>query len=126
MVRQPSGIPPRALPMKTAFLIAFGLALVGTGAWAMSDTHAAALSARPATMPAATAAHAADGAILPYGAMGHRGDTAGAAVLPYGAMSSSSATTREAILPYGVLHAAAATPSEAILPYGAMGPHAAP
>lgn len=112
--------------MKTAFLIAFGLALVGTGAWAMSDTHATALNARPATTPAATAAHDLDGAILPYGAMGHRSETAGAAVLPYGAMSSTSAPTREVILPYGIMHAASVTPSEAILPYGAMGPHAAP
>jgi hypothetical protein len=111
--------------MKTAFLIAFGLALVGTGAWAMSDTHAAALSASPgAHVDAATPE--TNGAILPYGAMGHHTETVATTILPYGAMGSTTVNKGDAIPPYGVMHGVAAAPSVAILPYGAMGPRAAP
>lgn len=110
--------------MKTASLIAFGLALVGTGAWAMSDTHAAA-RASDDTSVAATVPAPASAGIPPYGAMSHRADVAGSAILPYGAMSNPAEVTEAAILPYGVMHPAVASP-DAILPYGAVGPHAAP
>ncbi|UPG88110.1 hypothetical protein L2Y96_11835 [Luteibacter aegosomaticola] len=111
--------------MKTAALIALGLALVGTATWAMSDTHAAALSA---TAPAAqvVAADSAKG-ILPYGAMNHVAAPATAAILPYGAMNAAATTTTEAIPPYGVMHQVAMASSASILPYGgATGIHAAP
>lgn len=102
--------------MKTASLIVLGLALVGTATWAMSDTHAVALS---------SASHQ-PGSILPYGAMGHDIKASGAAVLPYGAVSATAAAPTVAVTPYGTLTRNAVASTASILPYGAMGPHAAP
>lgn len=112
--------------MKTAALIALGLALVGTATWAMSDTHAAALSAAAPANQAVVTVDSAKG-ILPYGAMGHVAAPATAAILPYGAMNTATTTTTEAIPPYGVMHQVAMASSASILPYGgAAGVHAAP
>lgn len=113
--------------MKITLLIALGLALVGTATWAMSDTHAAALSAAPgATAAPLAAAAVGNTTILPYGAMAHDATVPVTAILPYGAMTTDASNTAEAIPPYGVMHHVAADAPATVLPYGAVGPRAAP